>query len=378
MFLQGYEISQSGGTDNLLQAISFYDKATEYDPEFALAYAQKAIAYYNLDEFKIDKKYTDKLNENADKALLYDSKSDISLMSKALYYVSTFEFNLAIPHLEKALEYNPNSAGVVLFLSDLYARAAPDTAKYLKYALKGIQLNIEANDSVGKSYIYLHLSNALIQSGFVDEALENIDKSLNYYSKNEYAPYLKIFIEYAKYKNIGKTTELLKSEWQKDTTRLDILNELAKLNYYQENYEEAFKYYRIYNSIKTEQQINMFPQENLKIAICYKKMGLVEEAKHFYNSYATYCESDKSIYQPASMAFKYLYDGDNQAAISQFKVFSNKSNFQYWLVLFLEQDPLIKKLESHKDYKKTMKTIKNKFWQDHNEIRETLKQHNLL
>jgi len=378
MFLQGYEISQNGGTDNLLKAISFYDKATQYDPEFALVYAQKAIAYYYLDEFKIEKKYTDKLNVNADKALLYDSKSDISLMSKALYYVSTFEFNLAIPHLEKALEYNPNSTGVILFLSDLYARAAPDTAKYLKYALKGIQLNIEANDSVGKSYIYLHLSNALIQAGFVDEALEYIDKSLNYYPKNEYAPYLKVFIEYAKYKNLEKTTELLKSEWEKDTTRLDILNEVAKLNYYQENYEEAFKYYRIYNSIKNERQINMFPQENLKIAICYEKMGLIEEAKQFYNSYANYCESDKSIYQPASMAFKHLYDGDNEAAISQFKAFSNKSNFQYWLVLFLEQDPLIKKLKSHKDYKKTMKDIKNKFWQDHNEIRESLKQNNLL
>jgi tetratricopeptide (TPR) repeat protein len=299
-------------------------------------------------------------------------------MAKALYYVSTFEFNLAIPHLEKALEYNPNSAGVLLFLSDLYARAVPNTAKYLKYALKGIRLNIEANDSIGKSYIYLHLSNALIQTGFVDEAMENIDKSLRYNPNNDFGPYLKIFIEYAKYQNLEKTTELLEKEWRKDTLRLDILNEVAKLNYYQEHYEDAYKFYKILNTIKSERQIDIYPQENLKIAICYEKMGFLEEAKEFYDSYATYCENDKSIYQPASLAFKHIYDGNYDGAIAQFKKFSNKSNFQYWLVVFLEQDPLIKKIQSHHDYKNTMKSIKDKFWKDHKDIRETLKQNNLL
>jgi TolB-like protein/AraC-like DNA-binding protein/Tfp pilus assembly protein PilF len=378
MFLQGQEISQNRTAENLLQAISFYDKATELDSEFALAYAQKAIAYYYLDEFKVEKKYTDKLNENADKALLYDSKSDISLMAKALYYVSTFEFNLAIPHLEKALEYNPNSAGVVLFLSDLYARATPDTAKYLKYALKGIQLNIEANDSIGKSYIYLHLSNALIQTGFVDEALENINKSLSYYPNNKYAPYLKIFIEYAKYRNLEKTTELLEKEWRKDTTRLDILNEVAKLNYYQENYNEAYKYYEIFNTIKNKRKIDLYPHEDLKMAICYEKMGFLKDAKQFYDIYATYCENDKSIYQSASLACKHIYDGNNDDAIAQFKIFSGKSNFQYWMVVFLEQDPLIKKLRSHDEYQTTIKSIKDKFWEDHREIKKTLKQNNLM
>jgi TolB-like protein/AraC-like DNA-binding protein/Tfp pilus assembly protein PilF len=378
LYLQGQEISQNKSPEALFQAIAYYDKATELDSEFALAYAQKAIAYYYLDEFKVDKKYTDKLNENADKALLYDSKSDISLMAKALYYVSTFEFNLAIPHLEKALEYNPNSAGVILFLSDLYARAVPNTAKYLKYALKGIQLNIEANDSIGKSYIYLHLSNALIQTGFVDEAIKNIDKSLSYNPNNEYAPFLKLFIEYAKYKNLEKTTELLEKEWRKDTTRIDILNEVAKLNYYQENYKEAYKFYEIFNTITTDRQINIYPQESLKMAICYEKMGILEGAQQFYNSYATYCDNDRSIYQSASLAFKHIYDGHNDEAIAQFKVFSNQSNFQYWIVVFLEEDPLIKKLQSHPEYENTIKSIKDKFWEDHKSIRATLKQNNLL
>ncbi|MEO1033279.1 MAG: helix-turn-helix domain-containing protein [Bacteroidota bacterium] len=378
MFLKGYEIGQNRTSENLLEAIKFYDKATALDPEFALAYAQKAIAYYYLDQFKIEKKYINQLNENADKALLYDSKSDISLIAKALYYISTFDFDLAIPHLEKALEYNPNSSVVVLILSDLYARAVPNTAKYLKYALKGIQLDIAANDSIGKSYIYLHLSNALIQSGFVDKAVENIDKSIDFYPDNPHAPYLKNFIEYAKYRNIEKTTEMMLTEWQKDTTRLDVLNEVAKLYYYQENYKEAYKYYDIYNTIKSERQIDLYPHEDLKIAICYESMGFKEEAKQFYDSYATYCKNDSSIYQPASLAIKHIYDGNYDESIAQFKLFSNKSNFQYWMVVFLEQDPLIKKIQAHPEYQKTITSIKDKFWEDHKDIKQMLEDNGLL
>jgi TolB-like protein/AraC-like DNA-binding protein len=378
LFLQGYELAQNNSEENLLKAIDFFEKATQLDPEFALAYAQKATAYYYLDQFKVDKQYVEKLNENADKALLYDSKSDLSLIAKALYYISNQEFNLAIPHLEKALEYNPNSSVVVLILSDLYARAVPNTAKYLKYALKGIQLNIEANDSIGKSYIYLHLSNALIQTGFVDEALTNIEKSKAYNPDNIYIPYLKIFIEYAKYKNLPKTTELLENEWRKDTTRIDILNEVAKLNYYQKKYEEAYQFYETLNNIKLNRGIELYPHENLKMAICYEKMGFSDKAEQFYKIYEDYCVNDSSIYQSASLAFKYIHDGNHEKAIEQFKLFSTKSGFQYWIVVFLEQDPLLNQLKSHPEYEETIQSIKDKFWQDHKEIETMLKSNNLL
>ena len=107
-------------------------------------------------------------------------------MAKALYYMQIEEYRLAVPHLENALEYNPNSSAVVQMLAGLYASAIPNTDKHLEYALKGIQLDIAANDSIGKSYIYLTLSNALIKSGFVDEAIAYIDRSLDYNPENYY------------------------------------------------------------------------------------------------------------------------------------------------------------------------------------------------
>ena len=152
-FLKALDPYYSRSKEGLEKAIPLFEKAIEQDNSFALAYAYIAFSYYFLDLNQADKQYTEDLNNYSDKALLYDSKSAESLISKALYYMTIEEFRLALPYLDKALEYNPNSSAVVQMLSDLYARAIPNTGKYLENALKGIQLNIAANDSVGKSYI---------------------------------------------------------------------------------------------------------------------------------------------------------------------------------------------------------------------------------
>jgi TolB-like protein/AraC-like DNA-binding protein len=377
-FLKGFEKSQVRTEENLLEAISYYDKATELDERFALAYAQKAIAYYYLDEFKAEKKYTDQLNENADKALLHDSKSDISLIAKALYYVSNYDFNLAVPHLEKALEYNPNSAAVVLILADLYSRAIPDTSKYLKYALLGIQLNIAANDSISKSYAYLNLSNALIQTGFVKESKSYINQAYDYNPANPYVPYLKAFIDYADNKDLKSCILKLENEWQKDTTRLDLLQEIGKLHYYNENYKNAYKYYDIFNRLKANAGIKLYPQEDLKIGITYKKMGFEEKGDAFIEAYRDYCYKDTSMYQPASLAMLNIYENNYDEAIAELQKFSYEDNFQYWLILFIEKDPLMKQLSSHHKYKSTVNKIKDKFWKNHEETKTMLEENNLL
>lgn len=377
-YLKGLEVQQMGGDDNLLKSNQLFQKAILEDSQFALAYAQIAVNYFYLDMNRIEKSYLDKLNENADKALLYDSKSDLSLIAKALYYINVREFNLAIPHLEKALEYNPNSSSVVLILSDLYARAVPNTKKYLNYALKGVQLDIEANDSISKSFIYLTLSNALVQTGFVDEALQNINLSLDYNPSNPFAPYLKTYIELAKDKDLVKATNSMLQLYQKDTLRTDLVNEVAKLYYYQEKYKESHKYYEKFDRLVSSNGINMFPQEKIKMAIVYTKIGDTAKAQEFLADYDEYLKNDNSIYKPASQAIKYLYQGKLEKAMDQYKIFASKSDFQYWVVLFLEEEPLLNDLKSHGDYKVTMQKIYHQFWDDHETVKKKLKENGLI
>ena len=377
-YLQALDPYYSRTKEGLEKAIPLFEKATEHDRQFALAYANIAISYYYLDIYQKQKQYTEVINNYADKALLYDSKSDVSLIAKALYYMHTEEYRLAVPHLEKALEYNPNSAAVVQVLSSLYATYIPNTSKNLKYALLGIQLDIAANDSIGKGYIYLNLSNALIQTGFTDEAITYINKSLDYDSDNYYSPYLKAYIQYAKDGDIEQTKKALIQELRKDSTRLDILQEVGKMHYYQEDYEGAFMYYKKFAEARKKNGLEIYPHEDIKIGVVYSKMGLRNEAADFFNAYAQYCENDQSIYKSASMAVKYAHEGKKDKAIEQLKFFAEQDNYQYWILLFMEKDPLIKPLQSHPEYEETIQKIKDRFWEKQTKLRKSLEEKGLL
>ncbi len=377
-YLQALDPFYTDTKEGWEKAIPLFEKAIEQDPQFALAFANISISYYYLDIIQKQKQYNEQINNYADKALLYDSKSDISLIAKALYYMYNEEYRLALPHLKKALEYNPNSSAVVQLLSMLYANYIPDTGQALKYALMGVQLDIGANDSIAKSYIYLNLSNALIQNGFPEEALTYINKSLDHYPENPYAPYLKTLTLFTKDRDIERTTKLLEREWQKDTTRLDILQDVANFHYYQEDYDSAFFYFKKFIKEKEKYGLDIYPHEDLKIGIVYKKMGVDEQAADFFRAYADYCETDESIYKSASMASKYVQEGKNDQAIEQLKVFATQNNYWYWILIYLEIDPLMKPLKNHPEFESIMQKIEDRFWENQTQLRKSLEDKGLI
>ncbi|MGK7397393.1 MAG: helix-turn-helix domain-containing protein [Candidatus Cyclobacteriaceae bacterium M3_2C_046] len=377
-YLQALDPYHARTREGLKLAIPLFEKAIEHDPQFSLAYANLAIAYYFLDIYQVEKQYTEEINNNADKALLYDAKSAESLIAKALYYMHTKDFRLALPHLEKALEYNPNSSAVVQILSDFYARIIPNTAKYLEYALKGIQLDVAVNDSSTKSYTYLHLSNALIQAGFVDESIKYIDLALDYNPQNHFAPYVKHFIMYAKHKDITRTQRALEKVWQKDTTRLDILQEVAKMFYFQKKYDSAFYYYQKFVKARESEGLDIYVYDDIKVGMVYEQMGYKTQADDFFKAYANYCENDESIYKSASMAVKYAHEGAFDLAIEQLRIFSAQDNYQYWILLFMELDPIIQPLKSHPEFDQVMQKIQDRFWQNHAELKKSLEEKELL
>jgi TolB-like protein/AraC-like DNA-binding protein/Tfp pilus assembly protein PilF len=370
-YLQALDPFLSRTDKGLEKAIGLFEKAIEQDPEFALAFANIAISYYLLEMDQIEKQYTDKINSYADKALLYDSKSDASLIAKAFYYTQIEEYQLALPHLEKALDYNPNSSLAVQMLADFYFRLIPNTSKYLEYALRGVQLNV-ANDSVTQSYIYLGLGNALIENGFVNEAMTYINKSLTYDPGNYYAPYLKTLILFAKDRNIQTATKLLEREWQKDTTRLDILQDVANFHYYQEDYNKAFFYFEKFIRAKEAYGLDIYPHEDIKIGMVYKKMGLDTQAANFFSAYAEFCETDQSIYKSASLITKYVQEGENDQAIEQLKIFATQDNYKYWFLVFMEIDPLIKTLKNDPEFDEVMQKINDRFWQNQAKLSKSL------
>jgi tetratricopeptide (TPR) repeat protein len=288
------------------------------------------------------------------------------------------EYELAVPYLEKALEYNPNSAWVINLLSDFYTSYVPNTAKYLEYALKGIRLDIAANDSITTSYIYLHVSNAFIQTGFVNEAEKYINRSLLYDPNNPYSGYVKVYIDYAINKDLLETKERLIKALNKDRSRLDIMQEVGKMCYLMRDYEEAYVYYKKFIEIKEAQNLDIYRGEDAKIALVLYNLGMEDEAQKYFDSFKNYAENDRSIYKHLSLAVYYSAKGNTEKAMEEMELFSEEDNYHYWTILFLNIDPLADNIKELPEYKRIFEKIENKFWKDHERIKASLEEKDLL
>ena len=378
-FLQGLEPFNRQTRQGLLEAIPLFEKAIELDPEFARAHADLSIAYAFLDIFQTEKKYLDKIDYHADQALLSDHRTPQSLYAKAMYHYVREEYDLALPYLEKALEYHPNSSQVINILADYYSRFVPNTEKYLEYALMGLELDITAHDSADISDTYLTLSNAFMQSGFMEEAQQYIELAFRYNPENSYVNLLKAYIMLAAGGTLLETRELLDEQLLRDTTRLDIMKELGVLSYYMRDFESACEYFSSMFEMSQAQGLAVYSSEKGKLGVSLAELGKADESAKYLQEYLELAENDQSIYKNLSLAAYYSYMGDTSRAIENMKLFAQQEKYPYWYILFLGMDdPLFDHVSELPQFKQIMREIELKFWSYHKEIKDRLGEKGLL
>jgi len=377
-YLKGMEYTNGNSFEALEQAVSYFDKAIAEDPDFAEPYAATAICYYYLDIFQVNKQYGNDIKQFADRALSLNPELPQSLIAKGLFYLQDGDYELAVDYMKKVLTFNPNSAPAYNFLSHIYNTFLPNTEIYLNYALRGIKLDMAGIDSSVTSMSYMHLANALIQNGFVEEAEDYIQRSISYDGNNLFSEYIYAYILMAKDKDMERTTAMLKNTLARDTNRLDVLQEVAKVHYATEDYELAYAYYAKFIEARSALNFDIFPTEDLKMAFVMKQLGKEEEAAPLMASFKAYTDRDGTIYKDLSLAAYYAVLGDIEQGIEHLKLFSRQSNYQFWFVLVLDEDPIMNLLKVHPDYQPTVNIITRKFWKEHNELRELLEAEGLI
>lgn len=377
-YLKGMELTKVKSFEALERAISYFDKAIAEDEDFAHAYASAAICYYYLDFFQANKVHMDDLKQFADQALLLDAELPESLIAKGLYYLQAYEYELAAEYMQKVLLYNPNSAEAYNFLSSIYNAHMPDTQKYLQYALRGIKLDRTSVDSATTSISYLHLANALAQTGFIKEAEQYIKVSMDYDPTNLFSEYVYAYILLARDKDVPRTLNMLLQTLQKDTTRLDVVQEVAKVYYTMEDYESAYLYYDKFVNAREMFGFDIFITEDIKIGFVMQQVGQQERGARYIESYLQYAEGDESMYKDLSMAAYYAVQGEVEKGIAHLKLFAQQRNYQYWFVLLMEDDPIIHLLSDHPEFTETMAAITARFWEDHNALRSLLEGEGLV
>ena len=378
VFLKGLECFNQRTREGLIESIPYFEQAIELDGEFARAYADISIAYSFLDWSQVEKRYLKKAEANADKAMLYDSRLSQSLMAKALFHINNKEYIDAVPFLEKALEYNPNSVDVINLLSDFYTNYLPDADKYLEYALMGIRLDIGAHDSTDASIIFLHLSNALLQAGFIDEALRYVDQSLAYNPDNLYSEYVRAYILFASHGELDRTREMLVATLSKEPDRYDILKEVGSVCYYLRDYPCAARYYQRLLELKDSLHLQVDRGEDAKIGLVYSRMGLEELSDSLFRVYKEYADNDNSMYKHLSLSVYYSYHGDRERALEHLRLFSQQQRFNYLLLPFLRIDPLLDPIKEAPEFKEILREMEAKTTEHHRKVSRILKEKGLI
>ena len=74
----------------------------------------------------------------------------------------------------------------------------------------------------------------------------------------------------------------------------------------------------------------------------------------------------------------YSYKGDTDKAIDELKLFSQQTNYTYWVILFLKIDPLVDNISNLSEFKKVFNDLEIKFWNNNKRIKSSLKEKGLL
>jgi tetratricopeptide (TPR) repeat protein len=166
-------------------------------------------------------------------------------------------------------------------------------------------------------------------------------------------------------------------EFEKDTSRFDILQDLGKVSYYLRDYEEAAQYYERFIRLRNILGLDVYVHEHMIIGLVFEKIGQRQKGKEYIESYRQFFESNQSVYRNLAFAMYYFHLGDIAKGLDYFSKFSKEDNIQYWIILFLPMDPILDDIKHLPEFKKVFADIEAGFWQNNKRIREKLEDERL-
>ncbi len=377
-YLQGLDRLNEETKEGLLAGIDLFELAIKEDPSFANPYAYIAVAYYYLDLFQLDKQYGEDINTYADKAILLNSELAEGLLAKAMYYMQAEQPLLAVEYFEKVLRHYPNSAWTHNQLALVYMISIPDSKKYLEHAIRGLRYTVAEQDSSARSITYLTLANALAQNGFLAEAEPYLQKSLDYNADNPYSELLGVFVTLGQTMDFAAAQTHLLELYQRDTMRLDVIQEIAKIYCHQEDYVQAWYYYEKFSRLRTELGLDMFGDQDIKIAFVLLQLGEEERAQVFLDRYKAFTEANTSIYSDLLWAAYYSVLNETEKGIAHLRAFTKQSGYQYWVVMMLEDERPMNNLAVHPDYIDIVNQLRDNFWKEHAALKKNLQAEDLI
>ncbi|MFK8013449.1 MAG: tetratricopeptide repeat protein [Marinicellaceae bacterium] len=170
-YLAGRQRLLIRSSQSLKEALELFEKATEIDPEYALAYVGQADAWGLLNAYSNVSKEEMLLNgeQLVKKALSLDPNLAEAYTSQANYFAEKREFDKAKEGFEKSLKLNPNYATTYHWYGNLVSSQG-DNERALSLYRKGVEL-----DPISP-VIQTNIGNILKEFKRYQEALDQYDR----------------------------------------------------------------------------------------------------------------------------------------------------------------------------------------------------------
>jgi len=149
-------------------AISMYDKAITEDPEFAIAYARRAIARsWGIYSGQLDDSHVQKCKDDADRAFALDkSLPDARIALGFYYYYCMRDYREALSQFSQAAEKNPADYQPPFYMAMVYRRMGEwqKSQDLLRKVMMEDPRDALVLINIGTSFVFMHsFDTALVQ-----------------------------------------------------------------------------------------------------------------------------------------------------------------------------------------------------------------------
>ena len=361
----------------LKNAEKLFNKALEYDSNFAKAYSGLADVYWSkhyYDEY-FSKNFLDSVQILADMALSHDPQLSDAFDIKGAYYAEKGSTKQAIVEYEQALKYNPNDWKAYYGLGNLYG-----DDDHIR-AIENLQKSVALNHGSELPFLLRGMAMAYDASGFMDKAkyynaeiLKLDGDSVNYFLN---------LVEFER--NLGnfeKALDLSLKVHKLDPDNLTNLFEGVARNYMLlGNQKESLEYYKIW--IEKMTALKQFDLGGMhRIGYAYWENGFKKEAEYYFDRQLDFCKKvinsgrpdSRETYTYYDLAGVYAFRGDKEKAYKNLRIFNQSLIFPLWMVTLIKNDPLFDGMRSDAEFQQIQKDVEAKYQAEHDRVGKWLEE----
>jgi tetratricopeptide (TPR) repeat protein len=377
-----------GETGALNDAITYYKKALDLDPDYAQAYSSLAIAYVNFYLTDQDRSKQNSVTESGlfrdsilslvNKALKLDNNLEEAYHARGIYYWIIQEYDKAVEQMEQAIAINPNYGLVYDDMAEIIFLRQGRWIDGVEAKLKAVEL--ERGDLLpailrGLGWFYEHAGFHKKSSELYNQFLQLTNDSILYYEYMCGPAYCD--------QNWEKEISYCRKIIDLDSSRFWPYSQLPFLYGNIGNYDSAH-YYAEKLIAFGENKVSYGGDYEKIVGQYYLQTGrrtdaieLLNKAWQYYNLRLENKEGGK-VNNLTSLAHIAYIKGEYEEVIKLLNQVDLSIAHPLWYVIFLEAPSTFPNLHADERFQKILTDVKSEWQANHDKLGKWLEENDLL